>query len=271
MKHFKYKIRNKQFHRNYTHKTLYPGAVFSTRYDGDCKILGRSLDTSRRGYYVVEFKSSGITKEAYGSHIGTCQRNRTFMLWHNMLARCYTLKNGRRYFKGYNDVRVCNSWHNFQTFCSDLPAIPGYKRWLENPGDYELDKDYLHRRHYSPDTVCFISASDNARESRARSAAMKIPKQIYRKIMEEKDLILLDTLRFFRKNAVLFEVIRHGNVKVFVFSSPYGAVVYYPLTKKIQRECYVTEGNEVICLKYLNWLKQRWSERNPEPNAVEIS
>ncbi|MBS0876196.1 MULTISPECIES: hypothetical protein [unclassified Tatumella] len=193
------------------------------------------------------------------------------MLWHNMLARCYTLKNGRRYFKGYNDVRVCNSWHNFQTFCSDLPAIPGYKRWLENPGDYELDKDYLHRRHYSPDTVCFISASDNARESRARSAAMKIPKQIYRKIMEEKDLILLDTLRFFRKNAVLFEVIRHGNVKVFVFSSPYGAVVYYPLTKKIQRKCYVTEGNEVFCLKYLNWLKQRWSERNPEQNAVEIS
>ena len=33
----------------------------------------------------------------------------------------------------------------------------------------------------------------------------------------------------------------------------------------------VTEGNEVVCLKYLNWLKQRWSERNPEPNAVEIS
>ena len=100
---------------------------------------------------------------------------------------------------------------------------------------------------------------------------MKIPKQIYRKIMEEKDLILLDTLRFFRKNAVLFDVIRHGNVKVFVFSSPYGAVVYYPLTKKIQRKCYVTEGNEVFCLKYLNWLKQRWSERNPEQNAVEIS
>lgn len=39
---------------------------------------------------------------------------------------------------------------------------------------YEFDKDYSHRRHYSPDTMCFIPTSDNAKEAGLRNQAMKI-------------------------------------------------------------------------------------------------
>ena len=62
-------FRNKKYHQNYSHNTLFPGAVFTTKHNGECSILGRSEDKSRRGYYVVEFKDSGIVKEVYGSHI----------------------------------------------------------------------------------------------------------------------------------------------------------------------------------------------------------
>lgn len=71
MPRYKKGIRNNCFHQNYTHDVLFPGATFRTRHNGECAILGRSDDKSRRGYYVVEFKDSGIIKEAYGSHIKT--------------------------------------------------------------------------------------------------------------------------------------------------------------------------------------------------------
>lgn len=132
-------------------------------------------------------------------------------------------------------------WHNFQSFCQDLPAIPNYKKWVEHVGDYELDKDYLHRRLYSPDTVCFIPTSDNARESKLRNAAMKIHKAQYRTLMQQRDLILFDAVKFFREQQEPYEIVRHGNIKVILFTTPYGVVVYYPLTKKIQRECFDLE------------------------------
>lgn len=133
-------FRNKRYHQNYNHNTLFPGAVFTTKHNGECSVLGRSEDKSRRGYYVVQFKDSGIIKEAYGTHIKSGavsgdafpssederitllmkpryydvgyigngkhstientrshQRTRAFILWHNMLARCYMTVKGKQY------------------------------------------------------------------------------------------------------------------------------------------------------------------------------
>ncbi|EFI0591411.1 hypothetical protein BGP56_004506, partial [Escherichia coli] len=235
MPRYKKGIRNNCFHQNYTHDVLFPGATFRTRHNGECAILGRSDDKSRRGYYVVEFKDSGIIKEAYGSHIKTgsvsdeafpsseeerrkllmtpkyygvgyigngChstientrthQRTRAFILWHNMLARCYMTTKGKQYFKGYKGVTVCERWHNFQNFCNDLPKLHGYNKWKDNPGEYELDKDYSHRRTYSADTVAFISTEENAKEAGLRRVAMKIPSGHYHEINKIRDEILME-------------------------------------------------------------------------------
>ncbi|ENT3263140.1 hypothetical protein [Salmonella enterica] len=86
------------------------------------------------------------TPETYG------QRTKEYVLWQNMIARCYYTRNGKQVHKGYKGVVVCEHWHCFQNFCSDLPAIPGYNNWKDNPVKYEFDKDYSHRRYYSPDT-----------------------------------------------------------------------------------------------------------------------
>jgi hypothetical protein len=62
---------------------------------------------------------------------------------------------GKQYFKGYKGVTVCERWHNFQHFCDDLPKLHGYAR-KNNPGEYELDKDFSHRR-FIPRTL-FLSS-----------------------------------------------------------------------------------------------------------------
>lgn len=315
MKHNKGNFRNKHYHQDYIHSTLYPGATFTTKSDGECSVLGRTEDKSRRGYYVVEFKDSGIIKEAYGSHIKsgavsdkefpsteeerqallmkpqyygvgyigngkhatlentqTHQRTRAFILWHNMLARCYTINSkGKPFFKGYKGVTVCESWHNFQNFCNDLPALQGYARWKNNPGEYELDKDYFHRRIYSPDTVAFISASENAKEARLRASAMKIPDEHYREINRMRDEIILEAEYELKKNKIDFEIRLSGNMKVIISETPYGTVALWPLTSKIQRNSYMTDGDASVYVRYIHWLAQQWRERNPFTDCIAVN
>ncbi|CNE16494.1 MULTISPECIES: hypothetical protein [Yersinia] len=315
MEQYKKYIRNKRYHLNYTHSVLYPGATFRTRNDGECSVLGRTEDKARRGYYVVEFKDSGVVKEAYGSHIKSGavsdkefptseeereallmkpqyygvgyigsgkhstvdktqshQRTRNFILWHNMLARCYTINSqGKPFFKGYKGVKVCERWHNFQTFCNDLPALHGYSQWKNNQGAYELDKDYSHRRIYSPDTAAFISTSENAKEVRLRTLAMKIPSENYRAINKMRNEILLETEDELKTNKIDYEINLNGNMKIIISETPYGTVVFYPLSRKIQRNSYITDGDVLIYIHYLNWLKFQWEMRNPCIDCIAVS
>ncbi|MGM1187003.1 hypothetical protein [Serratia liquefaciens] len=315
MEQYKKHIRNKRYHLNYTHSVLYPGATFKTKSDGECSVLGRAEDKARRGYYVVEFKESGVIKEAYGSHIKsgsvsdkefptsekerqtllmkphyfgvgyigngshctvdktqTHQRTRAFILWHNMLARCYTTNSqGKLFFKGYKGVKVCEHWHNFQNFCDDLPRLHGYTRWMNNQGEYELDKDCSHRRIYSPDTVAFISASENAKEVRLRTSAMKIPSESYRAINKSRIETLLEVEYELKKNEVDYEITLNGNVKIILSETPYGTVAFYPLTRKIQRNSYMIDGDVLVYIHYLNWLKRQWESRNPCIDCIAVS
>ncbi|MCE0844361.1 hypothetical protein LVQ79_02145 [Buttiauxella sp. A2-C1_F] len=311
---YKRKIRNNRYHENYIHDVLYPGAVFQTKKDGECTVLGRSEDKSRRGYYIIQFNNSNIIKEAYGAHIksgsvsdetfpateeerqqllmkpryfdvgyigngkhstiqnaATNQRTRSFILWHNMLARCYMTCKGKPYFKGYKGVIVCERWHNFQNFCNDLPALHGYNKWKNNPGEYELDKDFSHRRIYSPDTVAFISVTENAKEAGLRRAAMKITREQYHSINRRREEILFDAEEELNKNKVAYEIILSGNMKIIISETPYGTVAFWPLTCRIQRNSYMTEGDASVYVRYLNWLKQQWESRNYCINCIAVS
>ncbi|MCM8034352.1 hypothetical protein [Enterobacter chengduensis] len=306
-------FRNKRYHQNYNHNTLFPGAVFTTKHNGECSVLGRSEDKSRRGYYVVQFKDSGIIKEAYGTHIKSGavsgdafpssederitllmkpryydvgyigngkhstientrshQRTRAFILWHNMLARCYMTVKGKQYFKGYKGVTVCERWHNFQHFCDDLPKLNGYARWKNNPGEYELDKDFSHRRFYSPDTVSFISTMENAKEAALRRSAMKILSQHYHEVNKIRNEMVMDTEDELKKNNIVYEIAYNGNTKIIISETPYGTVAFYPLTRKIQRNSYMTEGDTQIYVSYLNWLRLQWEIRNPFINCIAV-
>ena len=61
------------------------------------------------------------TKDKYGKLI------REYILWHNMLRRCYSDKYHEKR-PTYKDCTVCNRWLVFANFLEDLPLIEGKKK-----------------------------------------------------------------------------------------------------------------------------------------------
>jgi hypothetical protein len=289
-----------KYTKNYTHSLFYPGSVFDSRHNGKFYILGKMRDKARRGYYAVQFEDSGIIKKAYSSHIKSGKvsdedpatsvmtpkyfgigyigdgvhstyssvadnrRSRMFILWHNMLARCYSVKDdGKQVHNGYRGVIVISHWHNFQHFCDDLPSIPGYSNWLNNPGEYELDKDFCHERVYSPDTVCFITTADNAREAGLRRSALRITSG-YNSINARREILLFDVIDVLTEANIQHSVKYVAVTQVITIPSPYGVVVYYPLTQKIQRMTTLHDGDVKRLIQYIHWLRNQWISRNSD-------
>ncbi|EGT7394338.1 hypothetical protein PMI86_004692, partial [Salmonella enterica subsp. enterica serovar Kentucky] len=172
--------------------------------------------------------------------------------------------------KGYKGVVVCEHWHCFQNFCSDLPAIPGYNNWKDNPVKYEFDKDYSHRRYYSPDTMCFIPTSDNAKEAGLRNQAMKIAKSDYYSINKNRKVIVDDALVILEDSEMQFSVVMNGNTHTIITDTPYGTTIFFPLTKKIMRHCSIIDGDVHVFIQYVQWLQCQWTERNPFIDCYEV-
>ena len=204
------------------------------------------------------------TPETYG------QRTKEYVLWQNMIARCYYTRNGKQVHKGYKCVVVCERWHCFQNFCSDLPAIPGYGNWKNNPVKYEFDKDYSHRRYYSPDTMCFIPTSDNAKEAGLRNQAMKISKSDYYSINKNRKVIVDDALAILEDSEIQFSMVMNGNTHTIITDTPYGTTIFFPLTKKIMRHCSIIDGDVHVFIQYVQWLQRQWRERNPFIDCYEV-
>jgi len=89
--------------------------------------------------------------------------------WSNLNRRCsdityhsYSTYGGAGY---YVDLR----WRCFEYFLEDLPKIPNYDLWLNNPGEYDIDKDFAQFgsdiKVYSLATVMFIPKKVNIAEA----------------------------------------------------------------------------------------------------------
>lgn len=93
---------------------------------------------------------------------GSATRNKTivnkaYMVWSDMLRRCYVEKCANYRFYGARGVYVCEEWKIFSNFL----------RWFkENYKDgYVLDKDKSGLGYYSPESCEFITISENSREA----------------------------------------------------------------------------------------------------------
>ncbi len=93
------------------------------------------------GYLGVEKYNVKVNTKAYNT-------------WNMMLYRCYN-KNTQDTLPTYNDVSVCEKWHNFQNFTE----------WFEDNyiNNFHLDKDVLIKGNkvYSPETCAFIPQEIN--------------------------------------------------------------------------------------------------------------
>lgn len=80
---------------------------------------------------------------------------RGFFIWRDMIRR--TSQGDRKNSRAYQDVSVCDEWHDFENFSKWYVGYQGKKE------GFQLDKDLLGKgaRIYSPDTCCFLPTSIN--------------------------------------------------------------------------------------------------------------
>lgn len=88
-------------------------------------------------------------------------------MWRNMILRCYDRTNNAYKYYGDKGVTVCERWHCFANFITDLPSLPNYNYYIYNPSIFSLDKDTLSRglesKIYSPETCMFLETDKNSR------------------------------------------------------------------------------------------------------------
>lgn len=98
-----------------------------------------------------------------------------YLMWHNLLKRCYNSKVQERQPR-YKGCSVCKEWLVFSNF----------KVWFENPKNgyresYQLDKDILVKGNqiYSPETCCFIPRAINCIFGYHQNKSFKLPYGVY--------------------------------------------------------------------------------------------
>ena len=96
---------------------------------------------------------------------------RVYEAWKSMLQRCYDTKL-HELRPTYEEAVVCERWLVFANFLEDIPSIHDYEYWRDNPRQkIALDKDILGNgsKVYCLETTCFVSLSENSRESAIRT------------------------------------------------------------------------------------------------------
>lgn len=183
------------------------GKIYSTNAFGDLKIIENlGCDKNRQRHVKVEFIDENIFGEhticedvlmqnvkhgkvkdrykpfVYGTGcIGNAQctidgeNTREYELWKGIIRRCYYEKDISYKNYGAKGVTVCDRWKCFEYFLQDLPYIPGYQEWYENPRMYSIDKDILQQdvqyneKEYSPGKCMFVPYLENSFESFRRN------------------------------------------------------------------------------------------------------
>lgn len=96
--------------------------------------------------------------------------------WRSIIKRCYDKDNASYLNYGAKGVTVCHKWLCFEYFFRDLPNIPNYNLWVNDPVNYHIDKDILqpniptNMKIYAPETVIFIPKIENTLEANYRNS-----------------------------------------------------------------------------------------------------
>ena len=171
------------------------GQIFSDRFGNEYVVKDIAYrDKYGCAHYNCVFLKSGFTTVAGGSQITSQTTHlqdryspsvfnvgimgdayikdnpKLFQVWRAMIARCYNDKNPSYKTYGAKGVTVCDRWKRFDWFIEDAKLIQGYNQELINQGKLVLDKDIINHdaKTYSLETCCFVTRSENTRESAKR-------------------------------------------------------------------------------------------------------
>lgn len=125
--------------------------------------LGHACTGEVRDFYKRTVYGIGYL----GDYIKNKYSSLLYNVWSSMICRCYNSKAPS--FIGYGSIGVTveSSWLCFANFQVDSIYLYNYEKFINNPHNYQLDKDYLqqeipkHQRIYSKNTCLFLSGVDN--------------------------------------------------------------------------------------------------------------
>lgn len=176
----------------------YDNKNYCRRHHEQMKKFGRIIDNDPTVYGVGinDLKDFNRNKN---STLYNELNARIYYLWKAMIKRCYYAKFHEEY-PSYKDCEVCQRWHRLSNFVEDVCKIEGYELWVNNRC-YCLDKDIKgNGKLYSLDTCCFISKSDNSRESveRNQNANKRIKVKAIK--LDGSEEIIFDSLKDAKNN-----------------------------------------------------------------------
>lgn len=83
--------------------------------------------------------------------------NTVYLIWEDMLSRCYNPDAKHYEYYGAKNKYVCHRWLNFTNFFNDISMIYGYYEMMKSPEDNHLTL-YIHGGDvFAPDRCMFIS------------------------------------------------------------------------------------------------------------------
>lgn len=97
-----------------------PSANGSARWECICDCGGTAVETTHR-LTAGERRSCGCLKsEPKHGHATRGAKSRTYRAWESMMSRCYRPSAGGYQFYGGRGIKVCERWHAFPDFLSDM-------------------------------------------------------------------------------------------------------------------------------------------------------
>lgn len=119
----------------------------------------------------------GINDMPRGWSKASNENERLYQLWSSMLKRCYS---GHENYVAYEDCVVCEEWQTLSNFVREIKNVDNYDKWLNNKGQYSLDKDIKRGRCkiYSPEHCMFVTTIMNTLERNENGQFSAQPKPI---------------------------------------------------------------------------------------------
>ena len=117
-----------------------------------------------------------LDKTYYGvGYLGGSEKCNKILLsrWVNMISRCYNPNDSKHKTYGGNGVYVCDRWHNFKNYESDISSKDNFDLMIKDSKIWSVDKDILIKGNkcYSNETTLIVSKSDNSKELIKRSGS----------------------------------------------------------------------------------------------------
>ena len=138
-------------------------------------LSGGVKNNNRKSVFGVGYIGYGNYKASIKSN-----HNKCYSIWRGMLQSCYYQY--KEFNITYENVDVCDDWHNFQNFA----------KWFEENyiEGWQLDKDLLCTDYkiYSPITCCFIPQEINCllKEQKETTGTVKVKNKYKSQISVDK-------------------------------------------------------------------------------------